>query len=57
MPDNEDVEKARIAREARESVTGRPPRSGGAVLAALKRYLTSEQYRSEERRARRRPDS
>lgn len=52
MSDSNEVEKARIAREARDSVAGRPPGSGAGVLAALKRYLASEQYRGERRRTR-----
>lgn len=51
MSDSSEFEKARIAREARDSVAGRPPGAGAAVLAAMKRYLASEQYRGERRRS------
>lgn len=49
MPDDEEIKNARIAREAQDAVGARPPGSGAAVLAALKRYLSSEQYRRQRR--------
>jgi hypothetical protein len=51
MSDNEKIENARLAREAQDAVASRPPSGGAGVLAALKRYLTSEQYRKQSRRS------
>lgn len=45
MNDMSNVENARAAREARESVvSARPRSSGAAIAAAMRRYLRSEQY-------------
>jgi len=49
MSDNEERKNARIAREAQDAVGSRPPGGGAGVLAALKRYLSSEQYRKQRR--------
>lgn len=51
MSDNEEVTNARIASEAQDVVGARPPGGGAAVMAALKRYLASEQYRRRPRHA------
>ncbi|GAA1160553.1 hypothetical protein [Nocardioides aquiterrae] len=48
----EEIEKARAAAEAKNAVVGRPPRGSESMLAALRRYLTSEQYRVRRRSAR-----
>jgi hypothetical protein len=46
MNDMSSVEKARAAREARDTVAAAPPsHHAEAVDSALKRYLSAEQYR------------
>ena len=48
----EEIEKARAAAEAKDAVVGRPSRGSESMLAALKRYLASEQYRGKRRSSR-----
>ena len=46
MNDMSSVEKARAAREARDTVATSPPsHNADAVDSALRRYLSAEQYR------------
>ncbi|MET1058578.1 MAG: hypothetical protein ABWX84_03215 [Nocardioides sp.] len=45
MSDHRKIEKNSTEREALDAVAARPPGSGGAVRAALQRYLATERYR------------
>ena len=51
MSDPRGIENAHAEREALHAVPTRSPGSGDTVRAALKRYVTSEQYREQSRRS------
>jgi hypothetical protein len=45
MSDSSRIENAQAAREAREAIASRPTSSSGAAIdAAMRRYLSAEQY-------------
>lgn len=45
MSDTTNAENARTAREAQDAIVSRPRgSSGGAIDAAMRRYLSAEQY-------------
>ena len=50
MSKNDEADKSRMVREAQSAVTGRSSGRQTTLLAALKRYLASEQYRRQRRR-------